>query len=194
MHCPGCGTTDTRVTDSRDTGQEIRRRRACRECGARFTTYERLQHTELQVIKRDGRRNDFEKEKLLRSLRLACAKRPIPTGALEKLADDIESDLRELGKSEIPTAIIGDTALARLRQLDSVAYVRYASVYRDFDTLEGFIGEIREYQTADAVSTTSNQLELIPNDYTIPPKRAGRRGRRPGMTLPTPIDTHDSDE
>ena len=185
MRCPHCGAPDTRVTDSRDTGREIRRRRECVRCGVRFTTYERVQHAALQVIKRDSRREEFDREKLLRSVRLACAKRPLPTGTLEKLVEDIESDLQHLGKAEVPAAVIGDATLVRLRQLDSVAYVRYASVYRDFDTLDGFIKEIREVQTAGPDDQDrTNQLELIPNEYAIPAKRTGRRGRRPSMTGP----------
>lgn len=185
MRCPHCGALDTRVTDSRDTGREIRRRRECAQCGVRFTTYERVESAALQVVKRDSRREEFDREKLLRSVRLACAKRPLPTGALEKLVEDIESDLQNLGKAEVPAAVIGDTTLVRLRQLDSVAYVRYASVYRDFDTLDGFIQEIRQFQTAEpSAQDQSNQLELIPNEYALPSRRTARRGRRPSMTGP----------
>ena len=185
MRCPHCGAPETRVTDSRDTGQEIRRRRECAQCGIRFTTYERVQHAVLQVVKRDNRREEFDKEKLLRSVRLACVKRPLPSGTLEKLVQDIETDLHKLGKTEVPTAVIGETALTRLRVLDPVAYVRYASVYRDFDTLDGFVQEIQEFQASEPVgSGRSSQLELIPNEYAIPSKQSGRRGRRPSMTSP----------
>ncbi len=185
MRCPHCGAPETRVTDSRDTGQEIRRRRECAQCGIRFTTYERVQHAVLQVVKRDNRREEFDKEKLLRSVRLACVKRPLPSGALEKLVQDIETDLRKLGKTEVPTTVIGETALTRLRVLDPVAYVRYASVYRDFDTLDGFVKEIQEFQASEPVGAgRSSQLELIPNEYVIPSKQSGRRGRRPSMTSP----------
>ena len=188
MRCPNCGAPDSRVTDSRDTGEEIRRRRECAECGVRFTTYERIQHAALIVAKRDGRREEFDREKLLRSIRLACVKRPLPTGALDKLVEEIESDLQRLGRAEVPASVIGDAALRRLREIDPVAYVRYASVYRDFDDLDGFIKEIREYQSADeadAAKAASAQLELIPNEYTLPPKPRARRGRRPGISIPT---------
>ncbi len=186
MRCPECGMPDTRVTDSRDTGAEIRRRRECSQCSVRFTTYERIQKPSLVVAKRDNRRQDFEPEKLLRSIKLACVKRPVPTGSLEKLVQDIESDLQRLGRAEIPASVIGDTTLNRLKDLDPVAYVRYASVYRDFDTLDGFVAEIRRYRESDAepASSGSGQLELIPNEFTIPPKPRARRGRRPGMTIP----------
>ncbi len=188
MHCPNCGDPNTRVTDSRDTGQDIRRRRECGRCGVRFTTYERIQHATLQVVKRDGRRDEFDPQKLLRSIRLACTKRPLPTGAIEKLASEIENDLQDLGKAEVPASVIGDLALERLRQLDPVAYVRYASVYRDFDTLDGFIQEIREYQATGGLASEQevSQLSLIPNEFAVPSKRTGRRGRRPSMTQPLP--------
>ncbi len=188
MRCPNCGAPDSRVTDSRDTGEEIRRRRECAQCGVRFTTYERIQRAVLIVAKRDGRREEFDRQKLLKSIQLACVKRPLPTGALDKLVEEIESDLQRLGRSEVPAAVIGDAALARLKGLDPVAYVRYASVYRDFDTLDGFIQEIQEYQTGEdeaAAQTQSSQLELIPNEYAIPPKPRAKRGRRPSITRPT---------
>lgn len=187
MRCPHCGAPETRVTDSRDTGEEIRRRRECVQCGVRFTTYERIQRAALAVVKRDGRREEFDREKLLRAIRLACVKRPLPTGALEKLVEEIESDLQRLGRAEVPAALIGDTALGRLRELDPVAYVRYASVYRDFDTLDGFISEVRRYQEAgdDEETSAIAQLELIPNEFVIPPKPRARRGRRPGITAPS---------
>lgn len=187
MRCPNCGAEDSRVTDSRDTGEDIRRRRECSECGVRFTTYERIQHAGLMVAKRDGRREDFDREKVARSVRLACVKRPFPTGALDKLVEEIENDLQRMGRNEVPASVIGDAALRRLRDLDSVAYIRYASVYRDFDDLDGFVKEIREYQTADddsSLASQTAQLELIPNEFALPPKPRARRGRRPGISKP----------
>ena len=187
MRCPTCSAPDSRVTDSRDTGQEVRRRRECSDCGSRFTTYERIQSTALQVVKRDGRRDSFDREKLLRSVRLACVKRPLPGGTLEKLVDDIESDLQALNKLEIPAAVIGETTLRRLRDIDPVAYVRYASVYRDYDSLDGFISEVQQYRITDIPVTTSSssQLELIPNEYSIPSKPKARRGRKPRINVPS---------
>ena len=187
MRCPNCGAPDSRVTDSRDTGEQIRRRRECAQCGVRFTTYERIQYAALLVAKRDGRREEFNREKLLRSIRLACVKRPLPTGLLDKLVEEIESDLQRLGRAEVPASVIGDAALHRLRELDPVAYIRYASVYRDFDDLDGFVHEIRDYQASDGEvesATPSAQLELIPNEFELPPKPTARRGRRPGITRP----------
>ena len=187
MRCPNCGAPESRVTDSRDTGEDIRRRRECSACGVRFTTYERIQHATLLVVKRDGRREEFNQDKLLRSIRLACVKRPFPTGHLDKLVEEIQNDLQRLGRAEVPASAIGDAALHRLRELDPVAYVRYASVYRDFDDLEGFVKEIREYQAAEdamAMASPSAQLELIPNEFASLPKPRARRGRRPGITQP----------
>jgi transcriptional repressor NrdR len=175
------------VTDSRDTGDEIRRRRECAKCGVRFTTYERIQRAALMVVKRDGRREDFNREKLLRSIRLACVKRPLPTGVIEKMVDEIESDLQRLGRAEVPATVIGDATLDKLRTVDTVAYIRYASVYRDFDDVTGFIQEVQalqEEEQADAQRAMASQLPLIPNEYQIPPKPKARRGRRPSMTQP----------
>jgi transcriptional repressor NrdR len=187
MRCPNCGAPDSRVTDSRDTGEQIRRRRECAQCGVRFTTYERIQFAALVVAKRDGRREEFNREKLLHSIRLACVKRPFPTGSLDKLVEEIESDLQRLGRAEVPASVIGDAALYRLRELDPVAYIRYASVYRDFDDLAGFVHEIHEYQASDreaVPAAPSAQLQLIPNEYELPPKPTARRGRRPGISKP----------
>jgi transcriptional repressor NrdR len=190
MRCPNCGAPDSRVTDSRDTGEEIRRRRECSVCGVRFTTYERIQRAALMVAKRDGGRQEFDREKLLRSIRLACVKRPLPSGALDKLVEEIEGDLQRMGRTEVPASVIGDAALARLKGLDPVAYVRYASVYRDFDSLDGFVKEVREYEASDDVvksGSDDSQLELIPNEYAIPPKPKAKRGRRPGITEPSNV-------
>ncbi|MBM3939682.1 MAG: transcriptional repressor NrdR [SAR202 cluster bacterium] len=187
MRCPNCGDPDSRVTDSRDTGDEIRRRRECAQCGVRFTTYERVQRAALMVVKRDGRREEFNREKLIRSIRLACVKRPLPTGVIEKVVDEIESDLQRLGRAEVPATVIGEATLDKLREIDTVAYIRYASVYRDFDDASGFIREIQalqEEEQAEAMRAFASQLPLIPNEFQIPPKPRARRGRRPSMTPP----------
>ena len=183
MRCPYCGSTDSRVTDSRDAGEGIRRRRECLSCGVRFTTYEHIQSTALVVAKRDGRREEFDREKLSRSIRLACVKRPLPTGTLEKAVDEIEADLQRLGRAEVPTAIIGELTIAKLRELDRVAYIRYTSVYRDFDDVAEFEREIAALQEAPRASTES-QLPLIPDQPTVPPRPRARRGRRPRISAP----------
>jgi transcriptional repressor NrdR len=142
MKCPYCGFEESKVVDSRDTENGVRRRRECLKCAARFTTYERIQPVTLFVIKKDERREEFSKEKLLAGMRKACEKRPLPAGAVEKLADDIEAELFALGKPEIPSSAIGDMVMAQLRKLDSVAYIRFASVYRDFTDITDLKQEV----------------------------------------------------
>lgn len=132
MKCPYCGEVKTKVIDSRDVGEGVRRRRQCLGCSARFTTYERLQPRNLFVIKKDGRREEFNRDKLLAGIRKACEKRPLPTGAIDKLVDDIEAEIYRLGKAEVLSSIIGDMVMERLEELDHIAYIRFASVYREF--------------------------------------------------------------
>jgi transcriptional repressor NrdR len=132
MKCPYCSYEESRVVDSRDTSDGVRRRRECLKCEERFTTYERLQPLMLYVIKKDQRREDFNKQKLLGGIRKACEKRPLATGAVEKLADDIETELYQMGRTEIASSVIGDMVMTHLRKLDNIAYIRFASVYRDF--------------------------------------------------------------
>jgi transcriptional repressor NrdR len=132
MKCPYCGYTDSKVIDSRDVNDGIRRRRQCLSCDARFTTYERLQPASLFIIKKDQRREEFNREKLLGVIRKACEKRPLPTGAIEKITDEIEAGLYKLGKAEIPSTLIGDMVMEKLKEHDYIAYIRFASVYREF--------------------------------------------------------------
>ncbi|MDD5082271.1 MAG: transcriptional regulator NrdR, partial [Dehalococcoidales bacterium] len=118
MNCPYCSYHDSRVIDSRDVNDGTRRRRQCLSCGSRFTTYERLQSANLYVIKKDGRREEFNRVKLLSGIRKACEKRPLPTGTVDKLVDDIEAELYNLGKTEVPSTAIGDMVMDRLKGLD----------------------------------------------------------------------------
>lgn len=191
MRCPHCGDADSRVTDSRDTGNEIRRRRECTACGARFTTYERVQQAALVVEKRDGRREEFNREKIARSIRLACVKRPLPTGSVEKLVDEIESDLQRIGRAEVKASRVGEIAMERLKGLDPVAYIRYASVYRDFADLDVFLREIQALETPEAGDELPgiSQLALIPTESAAPPKPRTRRGRRPSISVPTTVQS-----
>ncbi|MDA1215585.1 MAG: transcriptional regulator NrdR [Chloroflexi bacterium] len=185
MRCPYCGSTESRVTDSRETDDGIRRRRECSHCGARFTTYERVQSATLMVAKRDNRREEFNRDKLLHSVRIACAKRPLPTGALEKAVGEIETELQQSGRAEVPAALIGEMVTSRLRELDRVAYIRYASVYRDFDDLEEFTTAIETLQGSQIdgqQEASAGQLRLLPEEPAA--QRRPRRGRRPRMTLP----------
>jgi transcriptional repressor NrdR len=142
MKCPYCGKRDSRVVDTREAGDGIRRRRECMACEQRFTTYERVRSAPVMVVKRDGRREPFDRDKLLTGVRIACAKRPIPVENTEQLADDVESYVRSLGKSEISSQVVGEQVIARLHRLDGVAYVRFASVYRRFADVESLAQEI----------------------------------------------------
>ena len=184
MLCPYCGHKESHVIDSRDAGDGIRRRRECLQCGLRFTTYERVQTTALMVVKRDGRREEFNRDKLLNSIRLACAKRPLPTGAIDRAVNDIEAHLQKLGRAEIPTPTIGEMVVERLKSLDRVAYIRFASVYRDFADLETFKEEVDAMlsaREAAARQAPENQPTLFPLDNGLPAPRLRRRGRPPKL-------------
>ncbi|MHB1325577.1 MAG: transcriptional regulator NrdR [Thermoleophilia bacterium] len=140
MKCPFCNSSEIKVVDSRDTESRdaIRRRRECLLCQRRFTTYERVEETPLTVIKRAGERELFSRSKLLNGLLRACEKRSIEMATLEQLIEEIEAELRNEFKTEVPSAEIGERALAKLKGLDKVAYVRFASVYRQFEDVEEF--------------------------------------------------------
>ena len=149
MRCPFCGNDDSQVKDSRPTedNSAIRRRRQGEGCGGRFTTFERIQLRELSVIKTDGKREPFEREKLERSLSVACRKRPVDHAQIEKLASAIQRQLETLGESEIESKRIGEFVMDGLKALDSVAYIRFASVYKDFSEakdFEDFAGSVVE--------------------------------------------------
>jgi len=138
MRCPYCGYHDSKVLDSRPVDEKIRRRRECLSCKRRFTTYEEVEHAPLIVIKRDKTREEFSREKLLTSFRRACIKRDIPYSQLEKTVADIEQDLIFEGEREIPSQKIGELAMKKLVEIDDVAYVRFASVYKDFKDIDTF--------------------------------------------------------
>ena len=142
MKCPYCGQTDSRVIDSRELENAIRRRRECPGCGQRFTTYERAEPVSLMVIKKDGRREPYDQAKLARGIRTACFKRPIAAEAIDQLVRDVEAELYALGRPEVASQYIGERVMARLRMLDDVAYVRFASVYRQFRDVDGLVEHI----------------------------------------------------
>lgn len=144
MRCPRCGCLDDKVVDSRQSreGDAIRRRRECVGCGARFTSYERLELELPAVVKRDGRREPFSREKIFRGVAAACEKRPLGQDVLNALIDRIEARLAAMAESEIPSRIVGDLVMEELRHLDEVAYVRFASVYQSFQTLSEFIATV----------------------------------------------------
>ena len=144
MRCPQCGGPDTRVVDSRDLDDSatIRRRRECGSCTARFTTYERVEAARLVLTKRDGTRQEFDRDKLAAGLRKALTRRPIPDGAAEQAADEIEAELRASGLSEVPSARVGTMAMEKLRAMDQIAYIRFASVHESFEGLEDLKREV----------------------------------------------------
>lgn len=144
MKCPFCGHVDNRVVDSREAreGREIRRRRQCSDCGRRFTTYERIDDIPSSVVKRDGRREQFDPEKLLAGLLTACEKRAVPRRDLEAIVESVEADLARREVREMSSEEIGNMVIGQLRHLDQVAYVRFASVYRRFEDVEQFMDEL----------------------------------------------------
>jgi transcriptional repressor NrdR len=144
MRCPQCGGRDTRVVDSRDLDDSatIRRRRECTACATRFTTYERVEAARLVVIKRDGTRQEFDRDKLASGLRKALTRRAVADGAADQAADEIEAELRATGNSEVPSSRIGELAMAKLRAIDHIAYIRFASVYQSFPDLEDLKREV----------------------------------------------------
>lgn len=142
MQCPHCGYADSKVLDSRDNGETVQRRRRCDRCNERFTTVERIVLNELMVVKRDGRREPFSREKLEAGLRHACQKRPIAVGQLEAIVRDIENELYKLGKAELESSTIGELAMERLRKIDAIAYIRFASVYRSYPNLSAMRQEM----------------------------------------------------
>ena len=146
MKCPYCGHADSRVVDSRELEQAIRRRRECPSCGQRFTTYERAEPVNLMVIKKDGRREPYDQNKLARGIRTACFKRPIAAEVIDNLVREVEAELYGLGRPEVASQLIGEMVTARLRMLDDVAYVRFASVYRQFRDVDGLVEHIEAFK------------------------------------------------
>jgi transcriptional repressor NrdR len=179
MNCPYCGSSDSKVVDSRDVNDGIRRRRQCLDCKARFTTYERLQPAGLFVIKKDRRREEFDREKLSVGIHKACEKRPLPTGAIDKLVNDIEAELYRLGKSEVPGRVIGDLVMAGLKRLDYIAYIRFASVYREFADITALKQEVDTLLSGEMeIMPPSAQLPLLPDEPIVGAGRGPRRRRK----------------
>ena len=144
MRCPFCENEDTKVIDSRHTeeGHAIRRRRECEKCGKRFTTYEKIEEIILMVIKKDGSREAFDRSKIMNGIIKACEKRPVPLSEIEKVVDDIERGLNNMMEKEVKSTFIGELIMDNLKELDEVAYVRFASVYRQFTDINTFVAEI----------------------------------------------------
>lgn len=153
MRCPFCQARDSRVVDSRElgSGESIRRRRECATCGRRFTTYERVESGGLMVVKRDGRREEFDARKLRDKLRIALTKRPVAQGEIDRIITTVETELLAMGTVEVPSTEIGEIVLRELKQIDEVAYIRFASVYRSFADLQDLRREM------DVLSGTLNE-------------------------------------
>jgi transcriptional repressor NrdR len=163
MRCPFCSGTEDRVVDSRTSqeGRAVRRRRECLGCGRRFTTYEYVEERQLLVNKRDGSTEPYDRNKLVRSLQLACAKRSVSAEVIQDIADEVEDELARRGADEIESRAIGEIAMDRLRARDYVAYVRFASVYRNFQDLDEFYEELRDLSAKRArAALNENQAEL----------------------------------
>lgn len=144
MKCPYCGYAESKVIDSRPNEESIRRRRECLSCQKRFTTYEFVEHLPLVVIKKDGSRQSFDKVKLINGMVRACEKRPVSLSEIEKFADEIEQEAQNSLEREVPTSYIGELVMERLKNLDEVAYVRFASVYRQFKDINTFVDELNK--------------------------------------------------
>ena len=161
IDCPYCGYQNSKVIDSRGIDRGVRRRRQCLHCGSRFTSYERVHTESFLVIKKDGRREEFDRDKLTAGIRKACAKRPIANETLEHLVDGIEEDLHHLGKVEVPSRIIGELVINRLRGLDRIAYIRFASVYHEFADIEALKEEVDALVQGEEMRPPSAQLPLL---------------------------------
>jgi transcriptional repressor NrdR len=177
MKCPYCGDFDSKVIDSRGIDDGIRRRRQCLHCGTRFTTYEHLQSRNLFVIKKDDRREEFNRDKLLSGIRKACEKRPLPTGTIDKIVDNIEVELYRLGKTEVLSSIIGDMVMEKLQDLDHIAYIRFASVYREFTDIAALKQAVDTLVDTESTTPPAGQLPLLSQEeLTILGQR--HRGRK----------------
>ncbi len=177
MKCPACGEPESKVIDSRSLGEEIRRRRECTKCGERFTTYERLQQRSLYVIKKDGRREEFDREKLFSGIRKACEKRPMPTGTIEKLVENIETDLYSLGKTEIYATLIGKIVVSKLADIDHIAYIRFASVYYEFSDIATLKHAVDNLIETKLGAPLDGQLPLIKAEELAQRRRIKQRGQ-----------------
>jgi transcriptional repressor NrdR len=175
MNCPSCGFEESKVIDSRSVNDGVRRRRECLNCNFRFTTYERIQTTNLVVIKRSGLREEYSRSKLAKGVHKACEKRPLPDGTIDKLIDDIENEFIQSGKQEIPSSEIGDMVMTKLKELDSIAYIRFAIVYRGYTDLTSLKEEVDAiYEKNDSRNSLVQQLPLLPDNTVVKEKKVKR--------------------
>jgi transcriptional repressor NrdR len=178
MKCPHCGYSDSKVLDSRDVDDGVRRRRQCLGCESRFTTYERIQKSSLFVVKKDKRREAFDKSKLLNGIRKAFEKRPVAARVIDQVADDIEAELYKQGKQEVSSTVIGDMVMANLKKIDQIAYIRFASVYRDFADITRLKQEVDNLARGESKAIPSAQLPLLPENELEVAVQAGRGKRK----------------
>ncbi len=174
MKCPYCGFQDSKVVDSRGIDDGIRRRRQCLHCDARFTTYERFHADSFMVIKKDGRREEFSRDKLTSGIRKACAKRPVSNDDIEQVVDKIEGALHHLGRVEVPSSTVGEMVIEHLKELDRIAYIRFASVYREFTDIDSFRREL-DALTHSQGKVPATQLPLIPGETLLSPAKRSRK-------------------
>jgi transcriptional repressor NrdR len=180
MNCPFCGHPDSRVIDSRPDTAGVRRRRECQACSRRFTTLEKVELGAVAVIKKDDSREEFDREKIISGVRKACEKRPIPSGAVEALADEVEQAVVAQGKAEVPSSYVGELVMERLRALDHIAYIRFASVYRAFADVEELERELEALKAGwRRPEVPPDQLALLPEAEAKAPKPRLLRVRRP---------------
>ncbi len=180
MKCPYCGHPDSRVIDSRPDEAGVRRRRECQACNRRFTTLEKIELGGVAVVKKDDSREEFDREKIVSGVRRACEKRPIPSGAIEALADEVEKAVYAQGKAEVPSSYIGELVMERLRELDHIAYIRFASVYRAFADVEELEQELAALKAGwRRPDVPQDQMALLPEADAKAPKPRLLRVRRP---------------
>lgn len=186
MRCPFCGHIEDKVVDSRESreGDAIRRRRECLKCGRRFTSYERLEELPILIVKKDGRREAFDPGKLMRGMTAACQKRPVPLGKLEEVAADIQARLMEMSDRELPSRQLGEMVMDALKGLDSVAYVRFASVYRDFKDLPDFVKALEGLMVGSPASPPPLPAPIPP---PAPPRAKAKAQTKPQPPAP-PVD------
>ena len=185
MNCPFCGHPDSRVIDSRPDAAGIRRRRECQACSNRFTTLEKVELGGVAVVKKDDAREEFDRDKIVSGVRKACEKRPIPSGAIEALADGVEQAVYAQGKAEVPSSYIGELVMERLRALDHIAYIRFASVYRAFADVEELEQELEALKAGwRRPDVPQDQLALLPESEAKAPKPRLLRVRRPKADEP----------
>jgi len=183
MRCPYCSSLENKVVDSRlgKEGESIRRRRECLKCEGRFTTYERVEEVLPSVIKKDGRREPFDRLKILNGLKKACEKRPISMEMLERTVEEIEKVLQEKGLKEIPSTMVGEEVMERLHKLDEVAYVRFASVYRSFRDINEFMSELKDI-------LSNKEMKDAKDVVTEKPQKAEEKKQKPEKLL-LPLDS-----